>query len=173
MTIQEYILDCDSSSNNEELRDTLECLMHDGLGYYYPSEYSAFLREHKDECKDYFDDILHIIGNPGDGSGYLESIFNKTTIDDVLDFLENVELSNGPFFTDNILYKDKPLFSKYSYPLSRENLLYPNVAEVMDNLFGVVQATCELAVESTAQNMIEDLDNGIQLKEFKKELDNV
>lgn len=165
MTIQDYILDCDSSSNNEELRITLECWVNDGLQYYYPSEYRAFLREHIDECQDYWDEILHT-ANPIN-SGYVESILSKATIDDVLDFLENVKLSNGPFFTDNIFYKDKPLFSKYGYPLSEDNLLYPNVAEVIHNLLGAVKNTCEVAVSSVAEDMIEDLDNGIPLKDFK------
>lgn len=172
MTIQEYILDCDSSSNNEELREALELWVHDGLQYYYPGEYMAFLREHQDECQDDFDDILHTIGNPSE-SGYLESIFNKTTIDDVLAFLEDVDINNGPFFADNVFYKGKPLFSKYHYPLSKKNLLYPNVAEAINNLFGVVKATCEIAVKSQAQYMIEELDSGVKLKEFKKELNNV
>lgn len=165
MTIQDYILECDSSSNNEELRDTLECWVQDGLQYYYPSKYQAFLREHIDECQDYFDEILYT-SNPSN-SGYVESILSKATINDVLDFLENVKLSNGPFFTDNIFYKDKPLFSKYGYPLSEDNLLYPNVAEVIHNLLRVVQDTCELAVHSVAEDMIEDLDNGKPLKDFK------
>lgn len=172
MTIKEYILDCDSSSNNEELRETLELWVHDGLQYYYPSDYQAFLREHQDECQDYFDDILHMVCNPS-GSGYLESILSKATIDDVLAFLKDVKISNGPFFSDNVFYKDKPLFSKYEYPLSKDNLLYPNVAEVIDNLFEVVKVTCENAVEAKAQYMIEELDNGIKLKEFKKEYQNV